>query len=269
MTITNIKEAVIDALRIKKKAIFFTCNKGGTGKTTMTVSLASILRSDHFNPPGVDKPVVAVFSADPQNHGIQNFLGEFSNDATITLSLIDIDTQEGRDELLNILDEPKYAAADYLLFDFAANKVKAIQDVVGDADAFFQNFESAGFETIVINPLTSAVDTAISIRECVETYGQIPTYVTAINLLSIDKSRPDSVYHKEYKTVALKALVGHKHIEVDMPDIDEKFLKLCSDNNIGPFSDEVETSKLLPRALKIRWNINRKSMSDLVKIILQ
>lgn len=268
MTIqNNLSTAVKAALEIKKLVIFFVSNKGGVGKSEVTAAVATILRSMHFNVPGQAMPTVAVFSADPQNLGIQNYLGAFSSDATKTVTLINIDTNEGRDDLLNILDNPVVAAADVILIDLKANSVKVLEEVLGDATSLFMSFNEAGFDVIVACPLSSEIDSAYSIQECVETYGDLPTYVTVINEFTVDKSDSKSIYHKEYKSVALKALEGHKHIEVTMPALETSFVELCKANHVGPFSDDVEKPNFLSRAQKIRWNIARQKVSDMVKTI--
>lgn len=251
-----------------KKVIKITADKGGIGKSEIAAAIVNTLRSDHFTPPGEEKPIVAAFSADPQNIGIQNYLGAFSTDATKTVSLIDIDSAGGLDELLNILDNPLYAAADYIVIDFPANGVKVIGEVLGDTESYFQSYIDEGFEVIVVCPLSSEVDSAISIRKCVETYGNLPTYVTAINEYTVDKADSRSIYHKEYKSVALKALEGHKHIEVTMPALETTFVELCKANHVGPFSDDVEKPGFLKLAPKKRWNIARQKVSEMVKSII-
>ena len=241
----------------KKTAIFIASNKGGVGKTATKISLVSLLRSDYYQEQTGTSPVVAAFSADPQNTTSLDLLGGISTDATKTVSMIDIDQAKGRDDLINLLDD--YGSSDFIIIDFKANSVKVIQDVLGNSDEYFQNFIDEGFKVVVLLPLDRTEDSANAIKVAVETYGDLPHYVTLINEYTVDKSDPQGIYHNAYKTVSLPALQGYKHQEATMPNL----AGLVSKFNAAKtpyFDDSADTGRLLERAEKIRWRGYREKV---------
>lgn len=249
------------AIKKNKTVIHCVNDKGGVGKTVSFTSIVSFLRSE-FYAEKFGRPTVAAFSADPQNTSTLDLLGGISDDATKTISLIDIDNPRGRDDLINLLDT--YHNSDFIIIDYKANSIKVIQEVLGDADAYFQNFKDEGFDVVVLLPLDKTDDSAYGIKVAVETYGDLPRYITLINEYTVNKSDPKGIYHNAYKTVAMPALQSYKHQEATMPHmvgLVEKF----NAAKVAYFDDSADTSKLLERAEKIRWRGYREKVQALVK----
>ena len=250
---------------MKKTAIFMVNDKGGVGKTATFNSIVSLLCSNYFSEKTGHTPTVAALSADPQNTASLQLLGGLSLDATKTVSLIDIDKADGRDELINLLDT--YAMSNVIIVDFKANSIKVLQEVLGNADDFFQNYIDEGFDVVVLTPLDKTDDSANSIKVAVETYGDLPTYVTLINEYTVDKSDFNSVYHKAYKAKSLPALNGYKHKEVSMPKMDGIVPKLNA-AQMAYFDDQADAGDILTRAEKTRWRGYREKVLGICNILL-
>lgn len=238
-------------------------NKGGVGKSEITIAVVSLLRNPEFqrkaNLPADFK--VAAFTGDTVNSHAVTCLGGDTGDAYTNIVQIDLGTREGADKLLNMVDT--YPDANVLLTDFPANSLDALGLILDDPQDYFDSFEEEGYTNYVVLPLDAQPDSLASIIQAANLFGAAPHYIVAVN--PRDTTSFKTMY-EEYSEKKDQIFEGKKFTEWNIPTFEPLIKTIAKKEGKGTCYQDIDIHPLLKdnKAVKIRHRRNVAQMSTLL-----
>ncbi len=228
---------------MQKLAIFSTSHKGGVGKTTLAKALLDALRRERRQD---GSPLaIAAYDTDPEigqlarAYGIRGKDGRYdalANNSMPFHGVAMFDARSDPERFVDALD----GRPDAIIFDLPGGLVD-LKSVLGDIDSLKAEFESEGFQIVVLMSISHVKASAEGVAKTMALWGPGPRFIVAKNLACAGED--DFIFFDGelahlvgYPSVALASAGG---IVMQMPALDPVSFSLLDAEEI-PFSKAPE-----------------------------